>query len=344
MLESLAGHAYYCFLDGYSSYNQIPIAHKDKAKTSFTRLLGIFAYHHMPFGFCNAPATFQWCMLSIFSGMVERILEVFMDDFLVFGDNFEECLHHFELVLIQCKERNLVLNMEKCNFLVKQGIVLGHVISEKGIEVDKDKVDLVSNLQSPRMVKQIRLFLGHAGFYKEFINEFSKIARPLCNLLGKDVPFGFDESCLNASEQLKKELTFTPIIQPQNCTIPFELMCDASDHALRAVLGQRLDKKPHVIYYANRTLNDAQLNYTTIENVLLAVIFALEEYWPYLIGSKVIVYTDQATLWYLLSKKDAKSSLIRWILLLQEFGLEIWDKKGTENVVVGHLPKLPMEP
>ena len=343
MLERLAGHACYCFLDGYSGYNQIPIAPEDQEKTTFTCPFGTFAYRRMPFGLCNAPGTFQRCMISIFSDMVGRFLEVFMDDFSVFGSTFEECLHHLSLVLVRCKEKNLVLNWEKCHFMVRKGIVLGHVISESGIEVDKAKIDLISNLPPPRSVKEIRSFLGHAGFYRRFIKDFSKISRPLCNLLAKDAPFVFDDECLCAFKRLKIELTSTPIIQPPDWKVPFEIMCDASDYAIGAVLGQRVGKVPHVIYYASKTLNDAQMNYSTTEKELLAIVFALDKFRSYLLGSKVLIYSDHAALKYLFSKKDAKARLIRWILLLQEFDLEIRDKKGTENVVADHLSRLIVE-
>ncbi|CAL2239443.1 unnamed protein product [Prunus armeniaca] len=340
MLERLAGHSHYCFLDGYSGYNQIAIAPEDQEKTTFTCPFGTFAYRRMPFGLCNAPATFQRCMMSIFSDMVERFIEVFMDDFSVFGDSFDQCLHYLSKVLARCEQTNLVLNWEKCHFMVNQGIVLGHVISSKGIEVDKAKIDLIASMPSPTSVKEVRSFLGHAGFYRRFIKEFSKIARPLCNLLAKDMDFVFDQNCENAFNALKKMLTTAPIIIPPDWSLPFELMCDASDYAVGAVLGQRVDKKPHAIYYASRTLNDAQLNYSTTEKELLAVIFALEKFRSYLITNKVIVYTDHAALKYLLAKKDAKPRLIRWILLLQEFDLEIKDKKGSENVVADHLSRL----
>jgi hypothetical protein len=198
MVERLVGHDYYYFVDGYSSYNQIPLDPKDQEKTTFTCPFGTFAYCHMPFGLCNAPATFQRCMINIFSYMVERHLEIFMNDFSVFGLSFGECLHHLTLVLVRCKEKNLVLNREKCHFMVKQWIVLGHVISSKGIEVDKAKVDLISSLPPPRTIKKILSFLGHVGFYKRFIKDFSKIARPLCNLLAKDVPFDFNDKCQTA--------------------------------------------------------------------------------------------------------------------------------------------------
>jgi len=157
MVELLAGHAYYCFLDGYSGYNQVPMHLEDQEKTTFTCPFGTFAYSRMPFGLCNAPVTFQWCMVSIFSDMVEHFLEIFMNDFSVYGSSFKECLHRLTLVLVQCKEKNLVLNWEKCHFMVKQGIVLGHVISHRGIEVDKAKIDLISNLPPPRTVKEFVL-------------------------------------------------------------------------------------------------------------------------------------------------------------------------------------------
>lgn len=340
MLERLAGHSHYCFLDGYSGYNQIAIAPEDQEKTTFTCPFGTFAYRRMPFGLCNAPATFQRCMMSVFSDMVERFIEVFMDDFSVFGSNFDNCLNHLQLVLKRCEECNLVLNWEKCHFMVQQGLVLGHVISSRGIEVDKAKIDIISKLPPPTSVKGVRSFLGHAGFYRRFIKDFSKISRPLCALLSKDVEFMWTEGCMKAFNTLKELLTSAPIMMAPDWNLPFELMCDASDYALGAVLGQRVKKVPHAIFYASRTLNDAQLNYSTTEKELLAVIFALEKFRSYLIGSKVIVFTDHAALRFLFNKKDAKPRLIRWVLLLQEFDLEIKDKKGSENVVADHLSRL----
>jgi hypothetical protein len=282
-------------------------------------------------------------MINIFSDMVDRFLEIFMDDFSVFGSTFEECLHHLTLVLVRCKVKNLVLNWEKCHFMAKQGIVLGHVISHRGIEVDKAKMDLISNLPPPRTMKEVRSFLGHTGFYRRFIQDFSKIARPLCKLLVKEAPFIFDEDCKKAFGALRKILTSTPIIQPPSWGAPFEIMCDASDYAVGAVLRHYVDKLPYVIYYASQTLNNAQLNYSTTEKEMLAVIFALDKFRSYLLGSKVIIYSDHAALKYLFSKKDAKSCLIRWILLLQEFDIEIRDKKGSENVVADHLSRITVD-
>ena len=192
LLERISGYPFYCFLDGYSGYFQIEIAAEDQEKTTFTCPFGTYAYRRMPFGLCNAPATFQRCMLSIFSDLVERIMEVYMDDITVYGENFEKCLFNLETILHRCIEKNLVLNWEKCHFMVSQGIVLGHIISEKGIEVDKAKVDLISKLPPPKNVKNVRQFFGHAGFYRRFIQDFSKIAKPLYKLLEKDATFEWD--------------------------------------------------------------------------------------------------------------------------------------------------------
>eukprot|EP00261_Vitis_vinifera_P034743 XP_019075986.1 PREDICTED: uncharacterized protein LOC109122742 [Vitis vinifera] len=209
-----------------------------------------------------------------------------------------------------------------------------------GWRVDKAKVELIVKLPPPTNVKGIRQFLGHAGFYRRFIKDFSKISKPLCELLVKDAKFVWDEKCQKSFEELKQFLTTAPIVRGPNWKLPFEVMCDASDLAMGAVLGQREDGKPYVIYYASKTLNEAQRNYTTTEKELLAVVFALDKFRAYLVGSSIVVFTDHSALKYLLTKQDAKARLIRWILLLQEFNLQIRDKKGVENVVADHLSRL----
>ena len=340
MLERLAGKSHFCFLDGYTGYFQIHIAPEDQEKTTFTCPFGTYAYRRMPFGLCNAPATFQRCMMSIFSDLLEECMEVFMDDFTVYGSSFDSCLDSLARVLHRCIETNLVLNFEKCHFMVEQGIVLGHVVSSKGIAVDPAKINVITSLPYPACVREVRSFLGHAGFYRRFIRDFSKIALPLSTLLQKDVDFVFDERCRVAFDQLKRALTTTPIIQPPDWTLPFELMCDASNHALGAVLAQRVGKVPHVICYASRTLDAAQSNYTTTEKELLAIVFALDKFRSYLLGSKVVVFSDHAALKYLLKKPEAKPRLIRWMLLLQEFDIEIKDRIGAQNLVADHLSRI----
>ncbi|KAK6153430.1 hypothetical protein DH2020_013069 [Rehmannia glutinosa] len=242
-------------------------------------------------------------------------MEVFMDDFFVFGDSYDHCLDNLSLVLQRCKETNLVLNWEKCHFMVRDGIVLGHRVSSACLEIDRAKVVATEKLPPPTNEKAIRSFLGHTGFYRRFIRDFSKITKPLSQLLEKDTAFNFSDDCLRAFEILEEGF-------------------------VGAVLGQKRDKMFRAIYYASRTLDSAQQNYTTTEKEMLDIMFAFDKFRSYLIGTKTIVHTDHAAIKYLFDKKDAKPRLIRWILLLQEFDVEIRDKKGCENVVADHLSRL----
>ncbi|GJZ67696.1 reverse transcriptase domain-containing protein [Tanacetum coccineum] len=253
MLERLAGNEYYCFLDGFSGYFQIPIDPHDQEKTTFTCPYGTFAYRRMPFGLCNAPGTFQRCMMAIFHDMIKKMMEVFMDDFSVFGNSFENCLSRVDKMLQRCEDTNLCLNWEKSHFMVKEGIVLGHKISKKRIEVDKAKIDVIAKLPHPTTVK------GNTSFI-------------------------FSNECIQAFETSKKKLTEAPILIAPDWDLPFEIMCDASDFA--------------------------------------------------------IVYTDHSALKYLFAKKDSKTRLLWWVLLLQEFKFKVIDTKGAENLAANHFSRL----
>ncbi|GJR46409.1 reverse transcriptase domain-containing protein [Tanacetum coccineum] len=261
MLERLAGNEFYCFLDGFSGYFQIPIDPKDQEKTTFTCPYGTFAYRR-------------------------------------------------------------------------------HKISRKGIEVDKAKVDVISKLPRSTTVKGIKSFLGHAGFYRRFIKDFYKISCPMTHLLEKNTPFIFSEDCILAFQTLKKKLTEAPILIALNWDQPFEIMCDASDYAIGAVLGQRIEKHFRPIHYASKTMTEAETNYITTEKEMLAVVYAFEKFRSYLIMNKSVVYTDHSALKYLFNKKDAKARLLRWVLLLQEFDFSVIDTKGAENYAADHLSRL----
>ncbi|GKB90666.1 reverse transcriptase domain-containing protein [Tanacetum coccineum] len=219
----------------------------------------------MRFGLCNAPATFQRCMLAIFYDIIEESVKVFMDDFSVFENSFDTCLNNLEKMLQRCKDAHLVLNWEKCHFMVKEGIMLGHKVSSAGLEVDKAKINVISKLLPPTNIK--------------------------------------------AFESLKEKLIYAPVIVSPNWNLLFELMCDASDFAVGAILGQK-------------------------------DVFAFDKFRSYLILSRTIVHTDHSALRHLFKKQDGKPCLIRWILLLQEFDKEIKDRKGTENVAADHLSRI----
>ncbi|GJS65800.1 reverse transcriptase domain-containing protein [Tanacetum coccineum] len=288
-LKDLPPHLEYAFLEGNdklpiiiakdlkneekTALIEIPIDLKDQEKTTFTCPYGTFAYRRMPFGLCNAPGTFQQCIMAIFHDMIEKTMEVFMDDFSVFGDSFSTCLSYLEKMLKRCEDTNLVLNWDKSHFMVKEDIVLGHKISKSGIEVDRAKVDVITKLPHPTTVKGVRSFLGHAGFYRRFIQDFSKIARPMTHLLEKETPFFFSKECIESFNTLKRKLTEAPILIAPDWDLPFELMCDASDFAIGAVLGQRKNKHFQPIHYASKTMTEAQAHYTTTEKELLAVVY-----------------------------------------------------------------------
>ncbi|GJR44822.1 reverse transcriptase domain-containing protein [Tanacetum coccineum] len=220
-------------------------------------------------------------------------------------------------MLKRCEDTNLALNWEKSHFMVKEGIVLGHKISKKGIEVDKAKIDVISKLPHPTTVKGIQK---------------------------KNTPFIFSEDCILAFQTLKKKLTEAPILIAPNWDQPFEIMCDASDYAIGAVLGQRIEKHFRPIHYASKTMTEAESNYTTTEKEMLAVVYAFEKFRSYLIMNKSVVYTDHSALKYLFNKKDAKARLLRWVLLLQEFDFKVIDTKGAENYAADHLSRLENHP
>nr|GEW75331.1 reverse transcriptase domain-containing protein [Tanacetum cinerariifolium] len=229
---------------------------------------------------------------------------------------------------------------EKSHFMVKECIILGHKISKNGIEVDKAKVDVIAKLPHPTTVKGIRSFLGHASFYRRFIQDFLKIAWPMTRLLEKDTPFFFSKECVEAFQKLKKKLTEALILIAPDWDLPFELMCDASDFTIGAVLGQRQEKHFRPIHYASKTMTEAESHYTTTEKEMLVVVYAFEKFRSYIIMNKSIVYTDHSALKYLFVKKDSKVRLLRWILLFQEFKFKVIDTKGAENLVVDHLSRL----
>ena len=216
ILDRLASQTCFCFLDGYSGYNNISIHPDDQEKTAFTCPFGTFAFRRMPFGLFNAPATFQRCMTAIISDFLGESLEVFMDDFSIFGDDFDSCLAHLTKILEVCVRKRLVLSWEKSHFMVREGVVLGHLVSGKGFEVHKAKIEFIQNLPLPTTLRDLWSFLGHVGSYHRFIRDFAKFSKRLTTLLCKDKDLFIDKEGERAFKMLKLASIEAPILQSLN--------------------------------------------------------------------------------------------------------------------------------
>nr|GEU51280.1 retrovirus-related Pol polyprotein from transposon 17.6 [Tanacetum cinerariifolium] len=221
-----------------------PIEDSPWENTTFTCPYGTYAYKRMPFGLCNAPATFKMCMIAIFQDMLETSMEVFIDDFWVFGDSFDSYLANLKKMFIRSKQDHLVLNWEKCHFMETERIVLGHKVPSAGLEVDKTKINVIAKLPPPTNVKVVRSFLGHEGFYRRFIKDFSKISCPMTKLLEKDAVFDFNKECIEAFESLKEKLKNAPIMVSPDWSQPFELIYDASNLILEMCLHNAKENSP----------------------------------------------------------------------------------------------------
>nr|GEX62018.1 hypothetical protein [Tanacetum cinerariifolium] len=338
-LKALPPHLEYAFLEGD---DKLPvIIAKDLSVEEKTALITVLKSH---------KRAIAWKLSDI-----KGINSEFCTDKILMEEDFTPAVQHQRRVnpkihdvikqkVIKLLDAGLIYPISDSpwisHFMVKEGIVLGHKIFKQWIEVDKAKVDVISKLPHPTNVKGIRSLLGHAGFYRRFIKDFSKIARPMIRLLEKDTPFIFSQECADAFQTHKRKLSEALILIIPDWDMPFELMCDAIDFAIREILGQRQDKHFRPIHYASKTMTEAESKYTTNEKEMLAVVYAFEKFWSCLILNKSIVYTDHSDLKYLFAKKDSKARLLRWVLLLQEFTFKVVDTEGANNLAAYHLSLL----
>eukprot|EP00253_Pinus_taeda_P025310 PITA_25310 len=237
---------------------------------------------------------------------------------------------------------NLSLSPKKFEFLMTEGTMLGHTISQPGLQVDPNKIAIIQKVPPPQKVRDVQSFLGLAGYYRRFIKDFSKLASPLFSLLGKDVEFKWTDDCQGALDELKYNLVSAPILRGPNWALPFHIDTDASNKAIGAALGQVEEKLPYTIYFVSKTLSKAEMNYTVIEKEFLAVVHSLNKFRHYITGYQTFVHTDHAAIRYLMNKPDVNARIIRWLLLLQQFDLTIVDKPGKENVVADFLSRLDL--
>ena len=347
ILDAVAGHESYSFLDGFSGYNQVKIAKEDQLKTTFTTDWGTYAYMVMPFGLCNAPATFQRVMTQAFQKYLRISMEIFLDDFCTFSSR-KEHLDWLGTCLDQCDQFGISLNSEKCTFGVPSGKLLGHIVSKAGIATDPDKVKKIANLPRPDTVSGVRGFVGHVSYYCRFIKSFAVICQPLTQLLKKPPADGsspiWTHECPVAFEELKRQLVSTPILISPCWTKEFHVYVDASNVAIGAVFSQKDEKNfDHPIYYASRQLVAVEQNYSTTEREALGIVYSVQKFHHYLLGYPFVFHVDHDALKYMINKPQLSGRIARWVLLLQEFTFTIHICPGKKHANADHLSRLTNE-
>lgn len=342
ILDKLGHSVYFTTLDLASGFHQIELDPKDVPKTAFNTPYGHYEFLRMPFGLKNAPATFQRAMDSVLYGLQGERCFVYLDDIVVFASSLQEHEQKLTEVFTRLKQHGLKVQPDKCEFMRKEVAYLGHIISDQGVKPNPEKVRVVKEFPVPKSCKDIKSFLGLAGYYRRFIPNFSKITKPLTSLLKKDVPFLWNEEQQNAFDKCKDILTTIPLLQYPDFSKDFVLTTDASIHAIGAILSQGEIGKDLPIAYASRTLNKAESNYSTIERELLAIVWAVKHFRPYLFGRKFKIVTDHKPLTWLFSIKDPGSRLVRWRLKLEEYDYEIVYKAGKINTNADALSRPPI--
>ncbi|WVZ68667.1 hypothetical protein U9M48_017581 [Paspalum notatum var. saurae] len=282
----------------------------------------------MSFGLTNAPAFFMYMMNSVFMNELDKFVVVFIDDILIYSKNEEEHREHLRVVLARLREHKLYAKFSKCAFWLKEVSFLGHILSEKGVES-------VLNWKQPESVTEIRSFLGLAGYYRRFIKDFSKTAKPMTSLTKKNAKYTWSPNCEEAFQSLKRSLTTAPVLAQPDVAKPFDVYCDASGNGLGRVLMQ----EGRVVAYASRQLRKHEANYPTHDLELAAVVHALKIWRHYLLGNTCHIYTDHKSLKYILTQPELNMRQRRWLELIKDYDLEIHYHPGKANVVADALSR-----
>ena len=339
--NSLSGQSWFSTLDLASGYWQVRLSEDAKPKTAFATHSGLFQFAVMPFGLCNAPATFERLMSQVMRGLHWKRCLVYIDDILVFGNDFESALHSLELVLTRVAEYGLQLKSTKCNLFRTSVPFLGHIVGRAGLECDPNKVSAVANWIPPSMIKGVREFLGFTGYYRRFVPDYSTVARPLVRLLGKDCKFKWTDACQDAFKALRSLLIKAPVLAFPKEDLPYIVDTDASDYGIGGVLSQCIEGTEHIIAYYSKSLNPAQQKYCTTRRELLAVVATLDHFKGYVWGPKFVVRTDHAALVWLKNLKNIQGMLARWLAKLQQFHFEIIHRPGAQHGNADGLSRCP---
>ncbi|WVZ81168.1 hypothetical protein U9M48_028579 [Paspalum notatum var. saurae] len=323
LFDQLARARVFSKIDLRSGCYQIKIQEEDIPKTAFSTRYGLYEHLVMSFGLTNAPAFFMYMMNSVFMNELDKFVVVFIDDILIYSKNEEEHEEHLRIVLTRLREHKLYAKFSKCAFWLKEVSFLGHILSEKGVAVDPSKVECVLNWKQPKTVTEIRSFLGLAGYYRRFIKDFSKMAKPMTSLTKKNAKYSWSPNCEDAFQT------------QHDVTKPFDVYCDASGNGLGCVLMQ----EGRVVAYASRQLRKHEANYPTHDLELAAVVHALKIWRHYLIGNTCHIYTDHKSLKYILTQPELNMRQRRWLELIKDYDLEIHYHPGKANVVADALSR-----
>ncbi|GJR85709.1 reverse transcriptase domain-containing protein [Tanacetum coccineum] len=335
LFDQLQGSHYFSKVDLRSGYHQLRVYEDDIPKTAFQTRYGHFEFTVMPFGLTNAPAIFMDLMNRVCKPYLDKFVIVFIDDILIYSKSKEEHEIHLRLVLELLRKEKLYAKFSKCEFWLQEVHFLGHVVNQNGIHVDPSKIEAVKKWKAPTTPSEIRSFLGLAGYYRRFIANFSKIAKPLTSLTQKNKKYVWGVEQEEAFQTLKSKLCDAPILSLPDGVEDFVVYCDASNQGLGCVLMQR----GKVIAYASRQLKIHEKNYTTHDLELGAVVFALKTWRHYLYGTKSVIYTDHKSLQHIFDQKELNMRQRRWIELFSDYECEIRYHPGKANVVADALSR-----
>jgi len=343
LLETFRGANYFTTADLMSGFWQVEMIEEHKEITAFITNSGLFEFNIMPFGLKNAPALFQRLMNYVLQDYLDDFVAVYIDDIIIYSKTFEEHLEHLRKVFTKLKEANLMIKLSKCRFCEPEIIFLGHKVGKYGLRPDPEKVQKIKDFPTPTNVKTLQSALGLFSYYRRFVKDFSKIAKPMTSLLRKDVPFIWTQKQQKSFEILKSKLMEAPILQYPNFEKPFIIMTDASTTGLGAVLSQLDDnKKERVIAYASKSLNRTEQNYPTTELEGYGVIWAIRYFHKYLLTKPFKIFTDHSALKYLQTMKNPKAKIARWIMELQQYDFEIEHRPGKSNKNADALSRIPI--
>lgn len=343
ILDKLGRSVYFSTLDLASGFHQIEVDQRDVQKTAFSVDNGHYEFVRMPFGLKNAPSTFQRVMDNILREHIGVRCLVYMDDIIVFSTSLQEHLTNLKLIFDTLKKYNMKVQLDKSEFLHKEVAFLGHIVTQEGVKPNPQKVETIKKWPIPKTEKDLRAFLGILGYYRKFIKDFARIAKPLTQQLRKGEHIEHTNEFIDAFNRCKNILTSSQILIYPEFDKPFILTTDASKYAIGAVLSQGPIGKDRPISFASRTLTKTEEKYSTIEKELLAIHWACKYFRPYLYGRKFTLYTDHKPLTFALNLKDPHHKLVRWKLRLEEFDYEIRHRPGRQNVVADGLSRMPNE-